>query len=63
MVLASAVLLWWKDLPKMDSITISSSWQSPSCLLPFWEALQDQQVDLTEAPCKLLLTIPGLKSV
>ena len=25
---------------------------NPSCLLPLWEALQDQQVDLTQAPFK-----------
>ena len=26
-----------------------------SCLLPLWEALQDQQLPLTQAPFKLLL--------
>ena len=29
--------------------------ESPSCLLPFQEALQDQPVGLTHAPFKLLL--------
>ena len=28
---------------------------SPSCLLPLWEAPQDQQVGLTQSPFKLLL--------
>ena len=28
--------------------------RSPSCLLPLWEALQDQQVGLTQSPFKLL---------
>ena len=27
---------------------------SPSCLLPLWETLQDQQVGLTQAPFKFL---------
>ena len=36
--------------------TIASIYRvSSSCLLPLWEALQDQQVSLTQAPFELLL--------
>ena len=38
----------------MAVINVSISRRSTSCLLPFWEALLDQQVRLTQAPFKLL---------
>ena len=41
----------------------SLSRMSPSYLLPLWEALQDQQVGLTQGPFKLLLLPWALKCV
>ena len=37
------------------SASVSVPRVSSSCLLPLWETLQDQQVDLTQAPFKWLL--------
>ena len=39
----------------MAGTSIYVLWGSPSCLLTLQEAFQDQQVSLTQAPCRLLL--------
>ena len=38
----------------MAATSVYIPWGTPSCLLPFQEALQDQLVGLTQAPLKLL---------
>ena len=55
MVLASTISLWENNLPKVSRASVCVSRVSSSGLLPFWKALQDQQVCLTQTPFKLLL--------
>lgn len=47
----------WTSSPKwLSPLSMSTGWASASsCLLPFWETLQDQQVGLNQAPFKCLL--------
>lgn len=40
--------------PELAAVRISVLSRHPSCLLPLWQALQDQQVGLTPATFKLL---------
>lgn len=52
MVLTSGLLVEWA--PQMAATSICVPRVSPSFLLPLWKALQNQ-VDLTQAPFKLLI--------
>ena len=55
MVLPESVSSWQNKLPKMAVTSIYVPRVSSSCLLSLWEALQGQQIRLTQAPFKLLL--------
>ena len=54
MALATPVLFWKNELPKMTITNVSFPRGCSSCLLPLPEALQDQPVGLTQALFKLL---------
>ena len=52
MLLASPIVLMVDVLPQMAAAKVYVHRVSSSCLLPLWEAHQDQQLGLTQAPCK-----------
>ena len=53
----------WDELSKTaaTSYFICVLEVSPNCPVPLWEAVQDQQMDLTQAPFKLLLLLLSLR--
>lgn len=53
MALASTCVFLVKSTPKVAAVSVVRV--NPGCLLPPWEALQDQQMVLTQAPSRLLL--------
>ena len=52
-----------KELPRMAAISVNIPGVSCSCLSPPWETLQtgSQQIDLAQAPMKLLLSFCPLE--
>lgn len=47
----------WDELSKTAATGICVPEVNPSCPVPLWEAVQDQQVGLSQAPFKLLLLL------
>ena len=54
-----------KELPRMAAISVNIPGVSCSCLSPPWETLQtgSQQIDLAQAPMKMLLSFWVLEFV
>ena len=50
MVFTSTSVLMVEQAPKMAAASVYVPRVSSSCLLALWEAFQDQQVGLTQAP-------------
>ena len=55
MAVASASVHMVEGAPQNGRFQCRCPQGESSCLLPLWEALQDQQLPLTQAPFKLLL--------